>query len=172
MIRISRILSIPHYHEWVPLRNKVRTAAWVVAAGTMVPGFAVVGVADGAAASALGQVGVVLGGLVLAGLFRCGRYEIAVGTKRTDLGPDPFRRIVPTGAVESAACRPATSWRRLFADEEVVLQMSVGAGQVAVPSREPAALVAALDEIAGRDHSSTDEAHRVPPVRSFRLPIR
>jgi hypothetical protein len=95
----------------------------------------------------VGPIVVIVGGLILAAMLRCRRCEITIGTKRIDVRSGPLRGMVPTGAVESVAHRPATAWRRWFANEEIVLSVSVGAGSVAIPSRRPAELIAALDEL-------------------------
>ena len=80
-------------------------------------------------------------------MTRCRTYEITVGTARLETGSGPFQQTVPVGAVESTDRRPATAWRRMFADEELVLEVSVGARVVVFPSREPAKILEALSEL-------------------------
>jgi len=147
MFRISSDESIPHHFEAVPLRTGVSALGWSLAVLTIASGLGLAGWASGAAADVVGPIVVIVGGLILAAMLRCRRCEITIGTKRIDVRSGPLRGMVPTGAVEAAARRPATVWRRLFADEEVVLSVSVGAGNFAIPSRRPAELIEALDEL-------------------------
>jgi hypothetical protein len=46
--------------------------------------------------------------------------------------------------VERVSIGAASGWRRLYADREVVLEVSVGGGPRRLPSREPAELLDAL----------------------------
>ena len=56
---------------------------------------------------------------------------------------------MPTGSVEAAERRPATSWRRLYARDEVAIRYTLGSGLVVLPSRRADELVAAFDEVDG-----------------------
>lgn len=144
MIRLDRT-SIPDYHESIPLRAAVRVPGWLASASAVLAGLVVAGAADGLVAELAGPLLVVLGGGVLAALWQCRRYEVTVGTVRIDAGTGPFRVTLATGAVESAFRRRSGRWRRLFADEEVVLRVT-GARRAEYPvaTRDPRALEAAL----------------------------
>ena len=74
------------------------------------------------------------------------RGNPADGNRReVDLGTGPFRDTLATGAIESVTRRPATGWRKAFADEELQLRVPFGRKQeYLVPSRDPGALERAL----------------------------
>jgi hypothetical protein len=139
-----RIGSIPHHHERVPLRAVERVRGWLAGSLTLAGGIVLAASVEHAAAEVAGAVAILAGGLFLAALFRCRSHEITIGTKRTDLAVGPFARVVATGAVESAEIRPATSWRRLYSGDEVVLRVSIGPPEVVLPSRTPNEIVAAF----------------------------
>jgi hypothetical protein len=77
-------------------------------------------------------------------LIRCRCYEVTVGERRIELRLGPFRRTLPSGCVEAAMARPATSWRWLFAPRELVLTLSLETRPVIVPTNDPDDLRAAL----------------------------
>ena len=111
----------------------------------IVAGLIIAAVGEGLVAELLGPVVVTLGGVALAAVWKCGRYELTRGTARIELGTGPFRDTLATGAVESTRRRPATAWRKLFADEEVVLGLTIGRKpEYPVPTRDADALEAAL----------------------------
>ena len=147
MIRISRDLSLPQHHESVPLRGALRAAGWLLAVGGIAGGFLIAASWPEEAAEILGSLLVVLGGAALFAVTRCRTYEITVGTARLEMGTGPFQQTVPVGAVESTDRRPATGWRRMFADEEIKLEVSVGVRVVVLPSRRPAQILDALAEL-------------------------
>jgi hypothetical protein len=145
VIRVSRQQSIPEHFESIPLRSSLRTLGWSAAVLAIVAGLIIAAVGDGLVAELLGPVIVTLGGVVLAAVWKCGRYELTVGTARIELGTGPFRDTLATGAVESTRRRSATAWRRLYADEEVVLGLTIGRRpEYAVPTRDPEAFETAL----------------------------
>jgi hypothetical protein len=145
VIRVSRQQSIPEHYESMPLRSPVRAFGWTTAVLAIVAGLIIAAVGEGLVAELLGPVVVTLGGVVLAAVWKCGRYELTLGTARIELGTGPFRDTLATGAVASTQRRPATAWRKLFADEEVVLSLTVGRKpEYVVPTRNPDALERAL----------------------------
>jgi hypothetical protein len=145
VIRISREESIPQHCEVVPLKAGVHSLGWLAALGSIASGFAVAAWAPGRLGEIPGSILVILGGVALGAMVGCRRLEVVAGSTRIDLGAGPFHTVVPSGAVESAERRPATGWRRLFADEEILLRVSVGSGEVAIPTRQPSDLLAAID---------------------------
>jgi len=145
VIRISRQQSLPDHAESIPLRAPVRWLGWALAALGIVGGFLAAGTGEGRIAEVLGPILVVAGGVVLAALWQCGRYDVTIGTTRIEVGTGPFKDTLATGAVESSEVRPATAWRKLFADQEVVLGLAVGRRcHYPVPTRDPEGLQAAL----------------------------
>ncbi len=94
----------------------------------------------------LSAIAVVVGGFLLVAMLKCRRYEVTVGTSRIEIGTGPFRDTLASGALESATRRPATGWRRLFAEEEIVLRSEVGRKRdFPVPTRDPDGLLTALE---------------------------
>ena len=150
MIRVGPESSLPQHHESVPLRAPLRALGWTIGVLGILGGFVLAGVTVGELAEVAGSLLVVAGGSALFLTVKCGSHEVTVGTARLDLYSGPFRRMAPSGSVLSATRRPSTSWRRLFADDEVVVRFEDGPGALTVPSREPAELIAAL-EAAGSD---------------------
>jgi hypothetical protein len=145
VIRISRTQSIPEHYESMPLRPPARVLGWSFAVLAIAGGLVVAAVGDGLVAELLGPVVVTVGGVALAAVWQCRKYELTIGTARIETGTGPFRDTLAAGAVASTARRPATAWRKLFSDEEVVLRLAVGRKpEHAVPTRDPAALEAAL----------------------------
>jgi len=144
VIRIGRDQSIPLYVETIPLKTKVRVPGLVLGVLVLIAGFAEAVWAEGPAGRVAGPLLVMIGGLLVIAIVRLQTYEIIVGSKRIDVGAGLFKDTVPSGSVESTELRPASGWRRLYADEELVLHFEMGPGEVVVPSRNPAALHAAL----------------------------
>jgi hypothetical protein len=143
-VRIVRDGDLPLHFEAAPLKPAVVAVGWPVAilacaAGVLLYARAGSTVVE-AAASLLALVGVSLVG----GLARCRRYEITLGKRMIELRAGPFRRILPVGTVDAAKAGSATSWRRVFADRELELTLSVSAQKTIVPSNNPDELRAAL----------------------------
>jgi hypothetical protein len=88
----------------------------------------------------------VVGGLAIAGLARCQRFEIVVGSRLVTTIAGPLQRRVPLGALEHRGLRPASSWRRLYADRELVFDVPAHGETFILPSTEPEALQEALLE--------------------------
>jgi hypothetical protein len=146
VIRLSQQTSLPQHHESIPLRGPVRLLGWTVALGSIGLGFYGAAVTEGAVARIVGPIGVIVGGVALAAVWQCRKYELTVGTVRIEIGTGPFRDTLATGAVESMTLRPATGWRRCFATDEVVLGLEVGRRpSVPIPTLDPTALRAALE---------------------------
>ena len=62
------------------------------------------------------------------------------------VGFGPFARALPCHDLRFGASRPATSWRRFYADSELLLEVAAGGRwqPVWVPTHDPAGLTAAL----------------------------
>jgi hypothetical protein len=56
---------------------------------------------------------------------------------------------VPVGFIERFEEREAGGWRRLYAEAELVLWLSARERFLVVPTRDPGAIVAAVDEAQG-----------------------
>ena len=151
MIRVAREDSIPNHFESAPLHGAARACGATIAAAGLFSGLGFILVGQGEAAEVAGTLALVLGGLTAFFTVRCQRFETTVGSVRTEVGAGPFRIFFATGAIEHLQQRPATGWRRLFADREVLVEVGSGPGRVLVPSRRPEELIEALRSGAGLD---------------------
>jgi len=152
--RIDADSSIPQYHESVPLRTALRVLGWTGGVLGILGGFLLAGITDSELAEVAGSLLVVAGGSAVYLTAKCSSYEVTVGTSRLDLWSGPFRRMAPSGAVLSVSRRPASSWRRLFADDELWLRIEERPDEMPVPSRRPEELIAALEAGGGDDRGS------------------
>ena len=168
MVRITRDGDLPLHYEASPLKTSVKVAAWPVAILATVGGIAGFVRAGSVAAEAVAALFVVVGCALMVSLVRCRRYELTVGKRMIELRMGSFRRTLPSGCVEKATTRPATSWRRLFAPQELVLRLSVETRPLIVPTHEPDDLRAAL-RTPGNGHG--DEAPS-PKVGDGKFEIR
>jgi hypothetical protein len=136
--------EVPLHFEGVALRSWVRALGWPVAAVCVVVG---IGLAARAAVFAVEGLGVVLaavGGTLIVALIRCRRFETVVTARLLTVGAGPLRHRVPVGFIERIEVRDATSWRRLYADQEVILQLQSGARTLIFPSHDPAELISVV----------------------------
>ena len=144
MVQITRDGDLPLHYEASPLGAAFKALGWPVAIVTTVGGIAAFVRAGSLAAEAVCALFVGLGAILVVALARCRRYEVTVGQRMIELRLGPFRRVLPTGCVEEAAERPASSWRRLYAPRELALSMSVETRPLIVPTHDPGELRAAL----------------------------
>ena len=91
------------------------------------------------------------GSVAVYAVVRCRRHETVLGRTWLALATGPFRQQVPVDLVAGTEQRPATGWRRLYGDRELVLRLTMGQ-EIAVPSREPEEITAALAALAPLDH--------------------
>jgi len=117
--------------------------------------------AESTVAEAAAACLILIGGPLVVALIRCRRYEVTIGERRIELRLGPFRRTLPAGCVENTTERPATSWRRLYTPQEMVLNLSVDARPLIVPTNEPDDLRVALVGRAASDQKSVISA---PPA--------
>jgi hypothetical protein len=144
MVRITRDYDLPLHFEASPLKAAVKVVGWMVGVLATVAGMAGFVRAESAVAEAAAVCLILIGGTLVVALIRCRCYEVTVGERRIELRLGPFRRTLPSGCVEAAMARPATSWRWLFAPRELVLTLSLETRPVIVPTHEPDDLRAAL----------------------------
>jgi len=144
MVRIQRDRDLPLHYEASPLKAAVMVAGWMVGILATVAGMAGFVRAESTVAEAAAASLILIGGTLVVALIRCRRYEVTVGERRIELRLGPFRRTLPTGCVEEATPRPATSWRRLYTPRELALSLSVDTRPLIVPTNEPDELRAAL----------------------------
>jgi hypothetical protein len=138
--------ELPLHFEGLRLRWWIVLAGWPLALAAAGLGVVLVGTSAQPLVDAVGLVVGVLGAVLIAGLVRCRRFEIVVGPSLLTVGAGPFRRRVPTGALGPAEVRAARSWRRLYTDRELVLDLPAHGETFILPSAEPEALEEALRE--------------------------
>jgi len=138
--------ELPLHFEGFQLRRRLVVAGWPLAVAVAGLGVTLAGTARDPLVSATGLVLGVLGAMLIAGLVRCRRCEIVVGHRTVTTTVGPLRRRVPVGLTEDRSLRSATSWRRLYADRELVLELPDRGEAVVLPTAEPEALRAALLE--------------------------
>jgi hypothetical protein len=151
-MRIGRDQSIPIHVETLPLKTKVRVSGLVLGVLVLITGFAEAIWSEGPTGRVAGPLLVMVGGFLVIAIVRLQTYEITVGSKRIDVGTGFFRETVPSAAVESTELRPASGWRRLYADEELVFHFGMERGELVVPSRDPAALHSSVPELDRSSH--------------------
>ena len=154
MVRIQRDRDLPLHFEASPLKAAVKAAGWVLGVLTTAAGMAAFVRAESTVAEAAAACLILIGGTLVVALIRCRRYEVTIGKRRIELRLGPFRRILPTGCVEEATPRPATSWRRLYAPMELALTLSLETRTVIAPTHNPNDLRAALVGRAASDQLS------------------
>jgi len=155
MVRIQRDRDLPLHFEASPLKAAVMVAGWMVGVLAIVAGMAAFVRAESTVAEAAAACLILIGGTLVVALIRCRRYEVTVGERRIELRLGPFRRTLPTGCVETATERPATSWRRLYAPMELTLSLSVDTRPLIVPTQEPEELREALVGDGGGETASS-----------------
>ena len=144
MVRITRDRDLPVHYEASPLEAAVRAAGWPAGIVAIVAGIAAYVGAGSVGAEAVSALFVGLGATLVVALVQCRRYELTIGQRMIELQLGPFRRTLPTGCVENAAARPASSWRRIYAPLELVLTLSIETRPLIVPTHDPDELRSAL----------------------------
>ena len=99
---------------------------------------------SGSEIEALGAVCAAIGAILLTAVIRCRRYETQIGRRWITVGAGPLTRRIMRDLVAGHNLRAATGWRRLYADDEVMLTLSVGEHRHLLPTRDPTALASAL----------------------------
>jgi hypothetical protein len=138
--------QLPLYFEGLRLKRWLAASGWPLAVVGAVVGVTLAGTVRSPLADGAGLVLGVASALVVAGLLRCRRCEIVIGPSLLTFGAGPFRRRVPAAWLEHGQLRPATSWRRLYADRELLFELPDHEGSFILPTAEPEALQAALLE--------------------------
>jgi hypothetical protein len=151
IVRISRDRDLPLHFEASPLKAAVQGVGWVVGVLAVVAGMVGFVRAESTVAEASAACLILVGGTLVVALIRCRCYEVMVGERMIELRLGPFRRTLPAGCVETATVRRASSWRRLYAPQELVLTLSLGTPSLIVPTHEPHELRAVLVRRAASD---------------------
>jgi hypothetical protein len=144
MVRVTRDQDLPLHYEASPVRPTLEVGGWLAGILATVGGIAGYANAESLVAEAGAVILVFAGGTLIAALVRCRQHEVIVGRRMIDIRLGPFRRTLPTGCVEKAAERSASSWRRLYAPSELALTLSVESRPLIVPTHDADELRAAL----------------------------
>ena len=135
--------EIPLHHEGLVLKTRVAVTSWILALAAAGGGIGVMILKAGAGTEVVGAIVAALGGVSLVALVRCRRHESTISPKWLQIGAGPLSQKVPLELIETIRSQPASSWRRVFADRELVLRLSVGR-EVVFPCRETEELIAAV----------------------------
>jgi hypothetical protein len=148
--------QLPLYYEGLQLRRRLVLAGWPLALAVAGLGVVLVGTSAQPLVDASGLVVGVLGAVLIAGLVRCRRCEIVISGRAVTSTVGPLRRRAPVEWLERGELRRSRSWRRLFADSELVFELPDHGPSFILPTAEPEALEAALREArtAGRTRTS------------------
>ena len=146
MVRVSRHRFLPRHFDASPLKTWVGAVGWPATIFFCTAGVLLFVRAGSMVAEAAAALVILVGASLLVTLVRCRRYEISVSDRLVELRVGPFRRSLPVGCVEAVEARPATLWRRLFADRELELTLSVETSTVVVPTCDEDELRRALLE--------------------------
>ncbi len=138
--------EIPLHFEGVPLRPWLEFSGWPVALGCAAAGVVTAARAAGPAVEALGVLLVAVGSVLIAALVRCRRYETVITRRLVSGGAGPLRHRVPVGFIDRLQAREASSWRRLYAARELVVEIAYGGRRFVIPSADPEELVTAIGE--------------------------
>lgn len=144
----------PAHYERLRLDGSVRLVAWAV---TAILATAALVSAVGLASTPLGSlVAGVLGATAAVAAFaayRLGDCEVRATKVSFHVGFGPLSTAYPLWGVRPVRTQPATSWRRWYANHEVVVALDDprGTRQLSIPTREPAELSAALSREARAD---------------------
>jgi hypothetical protein len=138
--------EIPLHFEGLRLRRRIVLAGWPLALAAALAGVTLAGLARDPLVKTVGLLLGVLAALLIAGLARCRRCEIVVSGRTVTTSVGPLRRQAPVGWLESGGIRRATSWRRLYADRELVFELPDHEQSFILPTAEPEALREALIE--------------------------
>ena len=150
--------ELPLHFEGLRLRRWIVLAGWPLALAAAGVGVVLVGTSVQPLVDAVGLALGVLGAVLIAGLARCRRFEIVVGPSLLTVGAGPFRRRLPIGALGPPEVRAARSWRPVYADRELVLDVSDRGQRIIFPSADPEGLQAALTEAKTGSGHRTDAA--------------
>jgi hypothetical protein len=136
--------ELPLHFEGVGLKPAIRSLGWPFGLVGVVGGTYLVAAGEDFGLELLGVLVAGCCGLLLVGLLRCRRFETVLGTRMLMVAAGPIRKRVPVRYVEELVPRSARSWRRLYADHELVMRLRVGNRPVVVPSDRPDELIAAV----------------------------
>ncbi len=137
--------DIPIHYEGLQLKAVLQLAGWLVGAGLTGGGITLAVTREGSLFEPIGVVLATLGGALLVAMLRCRRFETILTANWLMAGIGPVRRRVLVNWISSIDSRPATSWRRAFAREEVTLSLTESPHRMTIPSNDKAELARSVD---------------------------
>ena len=138
--------DIPLHFEGVMLAKTVHGGAWVMGLALVVGGIIAMVSLAGSWIEIPAAVAAALGALVLFVAIRCQSFEITVGRQWLKTRMGPFKNDLARSLIKGVKIRESTSWRRLYADKEIVIALDHGEDQPVLPSSDAEELVFALKE--------------------------
>lgn len=136
----------PHHAETVTLAPLGRIGLWAFTVTLVLPGLVLaVRPAPGSSSAAAGIL-LTLGAGTAFAARRLAAHETVLTRVSLRFGFGPLSRVVPRHEVGDVTYRPATGWRRLYARQELLLQVRAGGVRriLALPSNDPDSLVVIL----------------------------
>jgi len=136
--------EVPRHYEGMSPRGALIAAGWAVGLLGAGGGVALMVLGADTALELPGALLAALGAVLLTAVVRCRRAEVLVSTRWLEVRVGPFRHRVPVDWVGGAETRAARSWRRLYAERELVVALTAGERELVAPTREPEDLVTAI----------------------------
>lgn len=140
-------VDVPLHFENIRLRRGIEATGWLAAVVLTTVGIGLAVSTGGWMVEALGVVTAGCAGVAMVGLVRCRRFETVVNRRFVSGRAGPLVNRLPLGMVEETAVRGATAWRRLYCHREVVLRGPGGVQTLVLPSRDPEALIEAIQSV-------------------------
>lgn len=135
-IRATEETEVPDHFEGVPLKVPVLLFGWAGGLMLTVAGICGMVLAAGTLLEAVGALCAAGGAIALAGVLRCRRYETQIGRQWVVIGAGPLTRRFKRDLVAEYRGRRATGWRKLYADHEVVIILTISSGEHILPTRD------------------------------------
>lgn len=164
-MRIPRHGPIPEHYEQTTMAAAPRAALWL--AGVML---AAAGILTGALAASplirltVSPVASTAGVILVLAAWRLARHEVLVTRTAVRAGLAPFPRWIARDTIAAMTSRPATGWRSLYAQQELVISFHPASGGRAavIPSAAPRELEEALRVVAAPEtqHGSDSSTFR------------
>ncbi len=150
LLRIARAHDrddMPLHFEGVMLNRTVRLSGWIV--GLLLAFGGITGMVSLSESwlEIPAAIAAAIGVFVLATVMRCSRFETTVGKQWLKTRIGPIKNDLARSLISEVTIRNATSWRRFYAAEEIVIKLDHGDEQPLLPSQDAEGLLNALNEI-------------------------
>jgi hypothetical protein len=133
----TRTSEVPEHYERLPLRTGMRVVLWC-AAVILVAGALAVGTLSerSTVQTAIGALLAVFAAVAVVAAYRLAAFEVTVTRASLKAGFGPFAVAAPLWGARVGSTRPASSWRRFYAGEELPVDLDdpQGARTLVLPS--------------------------------------